>query len=105
MTLDELRTILDELAETLPGDTEVKIASQPSYPFEHSIAQVATYGTEEYDIEDAPNAMEGLEGDDLEEAQKYLEELKGRNTQVIYIAEGSQQEYLLGGVSQKLGWR
>lgn len=72
MTLEELRQLLEELTEEhdLPGETEVRIAMQPHYPFEYSLSDRAT-------------VVNG----------------------VIYLAEGSQEGYLPGGVSQGLGWR
>jgi hypothetical protein len=44
MTLDELKQLLDDLTEEhdLPGETEVRIAMQPTYPFEYSTSDRST---------------------------------------------------------------
>lgn len=90
MRLSELIEQLEDLATQHGEEIEVRIAHQPSYPFEYSIGNVVAVD------KDAP------EDDDDEEAQVNapLEE-----TFVVYIGEGEQLGYLPGVVSKELGWR
>lgn len=80
MTIQELIESLQAMIENGEADaeTEVRIAHQPSYPFELSI--------------------QGVEAADLSE------DPDNRNV-IVYIAEGSQLGYLPGVVSNYLGWR
>lgn len=81
MTVQEL---MQELEDFEP-DTEVRLAIQPNYPFQHTIAQVI-------EVEVEPTCEE--DGDETQT--------------VVYIAEGGQlyeAPYLPGEVSQDLGWR
>jgi hypothetical protein len=70
MTAAELIEILEELDPS----TEVRLATQPSWPFEHSISRF-------YAITD----REGEE-------------------QIFYLAEQEQLGYLSGDISMQLGW-
>lgn len=68
---------VQELIEALEGlhpGTEVRIASQPNWPFEYSVEAVAVVET----------------GENGEE--------------VVYLAEGSQIGYLPGAVKDEIGW-
>jgi hypothetical protein len=78
MNVAELREMLDGL----PDDTEVRIAQQPNWPFEYSIADVVIIGGE-------LGATEEHEDDEP----------------VVYLVEGTQLGYLPGHVSRELGWR
>lgn len=71
MTVGELLNILEDL----PEDAEVRLAMQPSYPFEYSIGDVVTVAPE-YDND------------------------PGR----VYLAEGRQLNYLPGDARAELGW-
>lgn len=71
MTVGELIDILEDL----PEDAEVRLAMQPSYPFEYSISDLVTV---------APMH----DGD------------PGR----VYLAEGRQLNYLPGDARDELGW-
>jgi hypothetical protein len=42
MTLGRLINLLEDLAETLGDDAEVRIAEQPEWPFEYTLQGVAT---------------------------------------------------------------
>ena len=75
MTVDELIELLSEI----PGDTEVRIASQPSWPVEHEIAGIHLRGPV-CDMEDAPPPC-------------------------CFIIEGDQLGYLDAHVSKAIGWR
>lgn len=86
MTISEL---IEEL-EQYDDDTEVRLAIQPSYPFQHTIADVV-----EVDF------SEGGEDEDDDEDD-------GETGTVVYIAEGGQlysAPYLPGAASKELGWR
>ena len=79
MTIAEL---IEEL-EMYDDDTEVRLAIQPNYPFQHTIARVV-----EVDL-----AADSEEEDDAT---------------VVYIAEGGQlysAPYLPAAASGELGWR
>lgn len=73
---------LMEFLKDLPEDAEVRIAQQPSYPFEYSVADVVIIGGPLGANED---------GEDDEP--------------VVYLTEGSQLGYLPGKVSREIGWR
>jgi hypothetical protein len=80
MTVEELIEQLSELVEggEVPPDADVRLAVQPGWPFEHSVARVAV--------------PEGSEGDDPEAGQ------------VVYIGEGEQLGYLRSTARDALGW-
>lgn len=80
---------LIEALEDFDPDTEVRLAIQPSYPFQHTIAEVV-----EVDL------SEGGEDEDDDD--------DGETGIVVYIAEGGQlysAPYLPGAASEELGWR
>jgi hypothetical protein len=83
MTVQEL---LDALA-TLDPATEVRLAEQPSWPFEYSLAGVLV--SDRLPAED--------DADDLP--------LGESPEPVLYLVEGTQLAYLPGSVSGALGWR
>jgi hypothetical protein len=83
-----MRTTLDSLIETLTnlrdnegvdGNTEVLLAQQPNWPFEFTIGGVVAV--------------------ELGEDEEYAEDV---GKMVVYIAEGSSQEYLPGCVKDQL---
>ena len=77
MTISELRELIEELEESGLGDAEVRLATQPAWPFEYSLSPA-------FDIE-------GKNGD----------------SPVLYLAEGRQIGYLPGDVKDNLtcqGW-
>lgn len=71
MTVAEL---IQEL-EYMPGEAEVRFASQPNWPFEYSIRRVA----------------EVIEND-------------GSDDSTVYLEEGRQIGYLPGPAKEELGW-
>jgi len=73
MTVDELRGQLEDM----PGEAEVRLAMQPSWPFEYSIDQILF--------------VEKVEDE-------------GRMDDVVYLSEGGQIGYLPGDVKEELGW-
>ena len=73
-----------ELIEILSGfnpEQEVRIASQPKWPFEHSITDVIAAVSEDADIHS-----------------------DAKDVEVVYIAEGNQIDYLNGDAIAQLGW-
>lgn len=78
MKIGELIERLQELAEEVGDDAEVRLMTQPNYPFENSI-QGACSGAEINGCE------EGDEGDDQDG------DVEGDD--VVYIVEGSQLGY------------
>lgn len=83
MTVQEL---IETLSQMNPN-AEVRIAHQPSWPFELSVGSVVS----------AEDAFEAPEDDEDEP-----EELP--NLEVVWIGEGSQIGYLPGAVKSALGW-
>ena len=106
MTVEQLIQELEELAEEAGPDTEVRLAIQPTYPFQHAIADVVLVGPEDElycdDCEVAwdVHAEEGCGptfGPDHEDA----------DDPVIYLGEGGQLHpypYLPGVARDALGW-
>ena len=79
MTLEELIEELQYLQQSgVPGDTAVRFASQPSWPFEYSINSIR-------EVE-----VENRRTDETES--------------VIYLEEGRQLGYLPGEAKNMLGW-
>lgn len=74
MTLDALIGQLQALRDDYDGDTEVRLAQQPNWPFEYAVGTV--------------------EAVDLGSAAQ----------PVVYIGEGRQLAYLPGAVAAALGW-
>lgn len=75
MTVGELM----ELLESFSPDAEIRLASQPSWPMEYSLATVGS-----------------IDADDEDE--------DGEDGEVVYLAEGTQIGYLPGAVASQLGW-
>jgi hypothetical protein len=92
MTIRELIDQLEDLAEEHGDDVEVRLAHQPSWPFEYSIDDVVAVCADD---------------DDEAEAEDYPgQRVDGSSTlPVVYIAEKSQLGYLPGIAADALGWR
>ncbi len=78
MTVAEL---MEELEDVDP-DAEVRLAMQPSWPFEYAIGRIAQVSAPE------------------DESAR-----KDEEPQVVYLSEGNQLGYLPGYVSEDLGWK
>lgn len=82
MMITEMMDRLEELAEDIrsaggdPGQVDVRLATQPSWPFESSVAGLAL----------STDAIAEDEGDIEHDAD-------GGQEMVVYIAEGSQLGY------------
>lgn len=81
MTVIELK----EALEGLPDEAEVRLAMQPSWPFEYSIHDVVPLEPNEEDFDE-----------DLEEDEQPIK--------VVYLVEGSQLGYLPGDAQEAIGW-
>lgn len=82
---------LIEMLEDMDPEAEVRIAQQPSWPFEYSIKDVVETGGEQEADEKAENG----------EAEQDREELP----KVVYLVEDEQLGYLPGYVARRIGWR
>lgn len=124
MTVRDLKRLLDELDD----DVEVRIASQPNWPFEYSCEAAFTNPTERYEVtyepadaalgvehkgfyiidcsEDAQDEDHWVEGpfETHEEAVSKLEHLMTNHTPILYIAENQQLGYLPGEARKAVGW-
>ncbi|NLT34283.1 MAG: hypothetical protein GXX83_00050 [Gaiellales bacterium] len=100
---------LIELLEGVDPDTEVRIAEQPSWPFEYDISGVveAKLGADREENANLERAQEILDADDAtpeERAQAYRI-IDTASTSVLYIVEGTQLAYLPSMASRAIGWR
>ena len=87
-----IRQLIEELEDVAAehGDAlEVRLAQQPSWPFEYSIARVELVDTSDDDDSDDDDA------DDTHLVQPKV---------ICYLAEGSQLGYLPGCAARALGW-
>ncbi len=72
-----VRELIEEL-EGMNPEAEVRFASQPSWPFEYSVAAVVGFSEDDED--------------DRTEAE------------TVYLVEGNQIGYLPGEVKDEIGW-
>jgi hypothetical protein len=90
--------------EDCPQEAEVRLAMQPSWPFEYSIDSYQ--GPVVVDIN--PDAAPEPDDDDYEDFQIALAkgeiETTGTEELVVYLGEGTQIGYLPAKVSRELGW-
>ncbi len=84
VTVEEL---MDRLSE-MPPEAEVRLAHQPSWPFEYSV--------------DGWNPVVAVEsgGDDGEGPRAG----SGQGETVVYLVEGTQLGYLPGDAAEACGW-
>ena len=80
MTIDELICKLREYRDDLGGDTEIRLMSQPNWPFEYSFAGLVS-----------SSELRELDEEDFDS--------QGDNEQVLYLVEGTQLGY-----GSKLAW-
>lgn len=78
---------LIEMLEDMPEHAEVRLATQPRWPFEYSIDVVT---------------MVDLGADQDDEARDMREE---PSEPIVYIAEGTQLGYLPGAAARELVWK
>ena len=78
MTAKELIEEMEWAIEQNGGDVEVRIASQPSWPFEYTLDTAVTVEVEDKNTDD--------------------------KEKVVYLAEGSQLGYLNELARSEMGW-
>jgi hypothetical protein len=118
MTVYELKRALEDLDD----NTEVRLAHQPSWPFEYEISQVVATEPPSLIVdfwredggwfvvdenEDPQDEEFWVFGpvETREEAQSHLDNnIEIKFTPVVYIAEGSQLGYLQGDAKKAVGW-
>lgn len=93
MTLSDLIQQLTEASEELGPDAEVRLAHQPSYPFEYTIEGISTLHPHAGEIEEIEVLMTTTPRDDWpENAEQQLEALRS-SPRVVWICEGDQIGY------------
>ena len=98
MNIGELK---DEL-EMWPDETEVRLAIQPHYPFEHEVEQAVGVSRHAF-VQSTDKDADEYQCGKCEEPE---DEHPAEAETVFYIAEGYQLGYLSGDVSDALqGWR
>jgi len=106
MRLSELMQELEYMQERYEDDDpEVRLAVQPSYPFQHTIEGVYEV-TPSGQLE--PDAQDFEREEDYEDARDEWERSQDAPDQpVVYIAEGGQlysAPYLPGAAAEVIGW-
>ena len=100
---------LIELLEGVDPDTEVRLAEQPSWPFEYSVSGVVEVkmGADRAENANLECAQEILDADHTtpEERAEAYRVLDSASTTILYIVEGTQLAYLPGLASRAIGWR
>jgi hypothetical protein len=81
---------LKEALEGLPDEAEVRLAMQPSWPFEYSIGDVIPLEPIEEELDEEEKRDDDPEFDDT--------------IKVVYLTEGSQLGYLPGNATEAIGW-
>jgi len=104
MTLNELIEELETLRESgVCGDAHVRFASQPSWPFEYSITNVAATTPDSW-MENMRGEMED-EGMSEEKITERLADVDQDKVEtVVYLVEGSQIGYLPSEAKTMIGW-
>jgi hypothetical protein len=99
--------LIEEL-EQMDPEAEVRLAIQPGWPFQHTIAGV--YDVPAKDPSGEPNPDQYSE-DNLEQYEDdwdaWEERQDAPDTDVVYIAEGGQlysDPYLPGAAANAIGW-
>lgn len=87
MTVAELKQRLEDM----DNDAEVRLAMQPNWPFEYSIADVVDMADYEDEYEDDEEADDDDDDDD--------------EPKVVYLTEGDQLGYLSGHAARAAGWK
>jgi predicted RNA-binding Zn-ribbon protein involved in translation (DUF1610 family) len=119
MKLQELIDELTDLAPEVGPGTEVRLAIQPHYPFQHSIADVVVASTSTEQVTcpecDGKGQIHLSATPDHDEADYECARCDGYGgiddpdgEPVVFIAEGGQlydEPYLPGPARDELGWR
>jgi len=97
---------LMKMLESIDPATEVRFASQPSWPFEYGIEGV--YVVDMLGDDDEYATLEPGEEDDYDSDAEQMENEPSFNEGgkiIVYLTESSQIGYLPGIVAQTIGWR
>lgn len=95
MTIEEIIAEFTELAEVYGPQTEVRIASQPNWPFEYDIQGISTLHPKQEEINDLEETLvmdSDLTDEDKENIENELNVLRNEE-QPIYLVEGTQIGY------------
>lgn len=97
MLLQDLIDQLTELKESVGGEREVRLANQPSWPFEYTISNVLAVDPNAEDVAAYKKAIEDGEVlvEDMKDALDTIADLEAQSTEntVVYICEGTQLGY------------
>jgi basic membrane lipoprotein Med (substrate-binding protein (PBP1-ABC) superfamily) len=85
MTVYELKRLLEDFDD----DAEVRLAHQPSWPFEYSLADVIAIDPD----------------DEAELAHQAIDDDEDECATVVYLVEGDQLGYLPGHAAAEIGWK
>lgn len=104
MKLQELLDLLEEFADECDPDTEVRLAIQPNWPFEHFIGQLTLYDPAQA-LREESNELDSNEVDEQDkmELQHELFEAE-QKPKILYISEAGQAGYLPGLAADALNW-
>ena len=108
MSAMTVQQLIEALSDFDP-EAEVRLATQPNYPFEYEVSEVAS-------LEDAPQVCEDcgsenvkLSDDGKERACLDCESCQTgddlANDKIVYLGEGRQLGYLPGRAARALGWK
>ena len=111
MTVQEL---IERLSEYEP-DTEVRLAIQPGWPFEHGVGEIGENDPDdEYEIlrQSAPNgwSVQDSEGEEHfsagteEECETWVARKVEETERCVYIGEAGQIGYLPTAARRAIGW-
>lgn len=103
MNINDLISELTHIAEAHP-DAEVRFASQPNWPFEYEISDIAVCNLAEESEAEDDDLREWMEDGDVDE-EVIREWMDIDNDEVVvYLGEGSQLGYLPETAKNTLGW-
>ena len=104
MNVGELKALLEEMDD----DAEVRIASQPSWPFENEVASVIVMQKPKELLSDEEvDAMSQSEREHYMDAcdnGEFVDPHEMPEGDIVYIGEGRQIGYLPTRVKGRLGW-
>ena len=104
MNVGELKALLEGLEE----DAEVRIASQPNWPFQHDVDSVIVIEKPKELLSDNEvEAMSDAEREQYEDAcerGEYVDPHEMPESDIVYIGEGRQIGYLPMRVKGRLRW-
>lgn len=106
-----LKEDLIALLEDMPDGTDIRVAHQPSWPFEYSIDNGPTIAVlDEDNMPESDDLPEDFDGEDIacwyeRQAIEAGEDKYIYKRPVAWLPEGSQLGHLPGAATRSLGWR